>query len=181
MAHDTQRDFCLRVKARFPERFLGANVLDVGSLDINGNNRYLFEGSLYTGIDLGEGPNVDVVARTTTIAAVADRPVFDVVISTECFEHDEEFERSLVAICEKLLAPGGLFLFTAAGEGRPEHGTARSSPGDSPFTAALPGWSDYYRNVTEEMVRGAVDLDEVFREYEFDRSPGDIYFWGIKK
>ena len=60
MAHHAQRLFFTRVKHRFPERFDGCSVLDIGSLDINGNNRYLFNGGTYIGIDVGQGRNVDV-------------------------------------------------------------------------------------------------------------------------
>ena len=43
MAHERQQEFCKKVKDIFPEYFKGVNVCDVGSLDINGNNHYLFE------------------------------------------------------------------------------------------------------------------------------------------
>jgi hypothetical protein len=42
MAHQAQQDFCNSVRQLFPDHFRGKTVLDVGSLDINGNNRYLF-------------------------------------------------------------------------------------------------------------------------------------------
>ena len=50
MAHKEQRDFLLSVKKQFPERFENCDVLDIGSLDINGNNRYLFTTYTYIGI-----------------------------------------------------------------------------------------------------------------------------------
>jgi hypothetical protein len=52
MAHQEQKDFCLSVKEFMPDFFKGVSVLDIGSLDINGNNRYLFENYDYTGIDI---------------------------------------------------------------------------------------------------------------------------------
>ena len=61
MAHEEQTVFCKGVKARFPEFFKWTKVLDIGSMDINGNNRYLFEGCAYIGCDLGDGENVDIV------------------------------------------------------------------------------------------------------------------------
>jgi hypothetical protein len=38
-------------------------VLDVGSYDVNGSYRHLFDKSKYhyTGLDMEEGPNVDIV------------------------------------------------------------------------------------------------------------------------
>jgi len=179
MAHEAQKNFCLRVKERFPEAFRGGTVLDVGSLDVNGNNRYLFEGSSYIGLDVGPGPNVDVVAPVHLVEMFSPES-FSVVVSTECFEHDMHFAHSLRKIVS-LLRPGGLFFFTAAGEGRPEHGTTRSCPGDSPLTVAIPDWSDFYKNVTRQDVECALDLDRTFEAWDFESSPGDIYFWGIKR
>ena len=52
MAHQSQVDYCLSVKSRFPGHFRRKSVLDAGSLDINGNNRYLFDDCQYVGIDV---------------------------------------------------------------------------------------------------------------------------------
>ncbi len=49
MAHTQQQDFCIGVRKRYPNRFENARVLDIGSLDINGNNRFLFTNEDYTG------------------------------------------------------------------------------------------------------------------------------------
>ena len=63
MAHPEQRTFMTYVKEKFPEKFINCRVLDIGSLDINGNNRYLFTDYKYIGVDIGAGNNVDVVCR----------------------------------------------------------------------------------------------------------------------
>ncbi len=68
-------------------------VLDVGALDLNGNNKILFEGCAYTGIDIGEGPNVDVVSVAHEYPAPSES--FDVIISTECLEHDRHYPETL--------------------------------------------------------------------------------------
>lgn len=52
MAHQEQSDFCRRLVFRWPHLFDSKKVLDCGSLDINGNNRYLFRGGSYIGIDI---------------------------------------------------------------------------------------------------------------------------------
>jgi hypothetical protein len=62
MSHEQQMNFCRRVRGMKPEFFREVLVLDVGSLDINGNNRALFTNCLYLGVDLGSGRNVDVVS-----------------------------------------------------------------------------------------------------------------------
>jgi SAM-dependent methyltransferase len=178
MAHREQQDFISSVKDRFPEKFKGVRVLDIGSLDINGNNRFAFEDYEYIGIDIGEGNNVDVICRGHEFK---DGKGFDVVISTECFEHDE-FWNLTIQNATNLTKSNGVFLFSCATTGRPEHGTRRTSPQDSPFTSQIE--NDYYMNLTEEDVRTAIDVDKYFSEYYFfarDVHPNDLYFWGIKK
>ena len=181
MAHPAQQAFCSAVKSLFPEYFKGVNVCDIGSLDINGNNHYLFEDYSYIGVDVGKGKNVNVVSKGHEYKPIDDTK-YDTVISTECFEHDMYWNETIINICENLLKPGGLFLFSCATTGRPEHGTSRSNPQDSPLTNHYNEWLDYYMNVTEEMVREKVDLDKYFKFYKFyihDESH-DLYFWGIK-
>jgi SAM-dependent methyltransferase len=175
MAHREQREWCELVKYAHDEFFVGTNVLDIGSLDINGNNRYLFEQCNYTGIDIGEGKNVDVVCSGHLFKS---DDLFDVVISTECFEHDEHWQQTLNNVINNLLKDGGLFLFSCAAPGRPEHGTKRTSPKDSPFT------NDYYRNLSESDIRSVLDCDAIFSNYKFKTRidfPQDLYFYGIKK
>lgn len=177
MAHQQQRDFFEKVRFLKPDLFNDCKVLDLGSLDINGNNRHLFNNYTYIGVDIGEGRNVDVVCRNHEYKSDEK---FDVVISSECFEHDEFWDKSIENGIS-LLKEGGLFTFTCATTGRPEHGTKRTSPRDSPFTSSLD--NDYYMNLTEEDVRTAIDLDKYFSEYEFEVNDGthDLYFWGIKR
>jgi SAM-dependent methyltransferase len=175
MAHREQREWCELVKYAHDEFFVGTSVLDIGSLDINGNNRYLFEQCNYTGIDIGEGNNVDVVCSGHLFKS---DDLFDVVISTECFEHDEHWEQTLKNVINNLLKDGGLFLFSCAAPGRPEHGTKRTSPKDSPFT------NDYYCNLSEADIRSVLDCDAIFSNYKFKTRidfPQDLYFYGIKK
>ena len=89
MAHGQQVEFCTKVKNLFPDFFVNKNVLDCGSQDINGNNRYLFENCQYLGIDLGKGPNVDVVCPMSEFKSEEG---YHTIISTEAFEHDKDFE-----------------------------------------------------------------------------------------
>jgi len=175
MAHPEQREFCERVKARFAEKFNDpdAVILDAGSLDINGNNRWLFASQDYLGIDVGPGRNVDRVCRIHLFDAPDE--TYDVIISTECFEHDEFYPESMQNIT-RMLKPGGMFLFTPATTGRPEHGTTRSEPHSAPFT------NDYYKNLTAADVRAALPMEE-YQQHAFSGNVKacDLYFWGIKK
>jgi len=162
--------YCESVKQRFPEYFTNKAVLDCGSLDINGNNRYLFEKCSYTGIDICKGKNVDVVTPVQLYKANGN---FDMVISTEMLEHDRYYNLSLVKMY-LLTNHKGLLLFTAAGTGRAEHGTTEHLPDDSPKTL------DYYCNVTAQMIAEALPLD-LFSWFEISYTNTDIRFAGIKR
>ena len=177
MAHPQQVSFLKSVQEKFPDKFKNCNVLDIGSLDINGSTRFLFENYEYTGVDLGEGKNVDVVCKGHEFKS---NTKFNVVISTECFEHDMHYKETLKN-CVEHLAPGGIFLFTCASTGRAEHGTRRTSPNDAPLLTGE--WSDYYKNLTAEDVKEVLDVNEIFSQCQFIYEPNhkDLYFWGIKK
>jgi len=179
MAHPEQANYFKTVKGRFPSRFNNCSVLDIGSLDINGNNRHLFTGNYtYIGVDIGPGKNVDVVSRGHEYKP---NTPFDIVISAECFEHDE-FWPLTIQNGINYLKPNGLFLFSCATDSRPEHGTRKTTPQDSPFTSKIE--NDYYKNLSPIDILTKVDIDGQFIEYEFfvRRSwPQDMYFYGIKK
>ena len=181
MAHNTQQEFCTAVKEKFPQFFKGVNVCDIGSLDINGNNHYLFEDYSYVGIDLGRGRNVNVISKGHEYRPI-DGTKYDIVISTEVFEHDMYWKETIMNIIENLLRDSGIFVFTCATTGRAPHGTTQYHPHDSPFTVLEDEWAGYYMNVTELDVRAAIDLDKYFKEYYFEvnNESFDLYFWGIK-
>jgi hypothetical protein len=87
--HDTAR---LTGKWFFEKYGKGAkNCLDVGSQDVNGTLRDLVpEGCEYTGCDIREGPNVDMLLTNPYCLPCADGS-FDLVVSTSCLEHDRFF------------------------------------------------------------------------------------------
>jgi len=181
MAHPEQVQFCLGIKEKFKDKFEDANVLDVGSLDINGSNRYLFWNNCkYTGIDIAPGNNVDIVSLGHEHNASDNE--YDIIISTECFEHDKHWDKTLSNIV-RMLKSNGLFFFTCATTGRAEHGTARSEPMTSPLTVSVEDWKNYYRNITEQDVRSIMNVDKIFSEFKFSVDDGhhDLQFWGIKK
>jgi autotransporter strand-loop-strand O-heptosyltransferase len=181
MAHHQQQEFCTKISNEFPKYFTGKKVLDIGSLDINGNNRFFLTDCNYIGLDVGEGSNVDVVQ----VAHLYDAPdeQFDLIISTEVFEHDMFYQKSIQNII-RMLKPGGAFIFTCASTGRPEHGT-RNSDGSwaAPLLANISEeWSDYYMNLTESDIRRIKGFEEAFPDgiFEYNSNPGDLYFFGVK-
>ena len=66
----------------------GARALDVGSYDVNGTYRSLIEqrGWAYTGLDLANGPNVDLVSADPYRFPIPDE-TYDIVLSGSTMEH----------------------------------------------------------------------------------------------
>lgn len=179
--HQGPINFCIFCKNIFPEYFKNIKVLDVGSGDINGNNRYLFENCEYHGNDVIDAPNVTVVSKTKDLKF--EDNYFDTIISTECFEHDPEYKQSFEKIY-KMLKPNGLFLFTCASTNRPEHGTRRTSVNDSYGTIGnLTDMQDYYENLTEKHINDVLNIKKLFLKYDtyYNKLYKDLYFIGIKK
>jgi SAM-dependent methyltransferase len=178
--HEQARRFTLHVKNALSNFFKNKIVLDVGSGDINGNNKFLFENCEYHANDVFSAPNVTIVSKTSALP-FADE-MFDTIISTECFEHDPEYVESFRKIV-RMLKPNGLFLFTCASTGRPEHGTRRTSPNDSYGTIGnVDGWTDYYKNLTFEDLDLAINVKETFSSYitYYNPESHDLYFAGVK-
>lgn len=102
-------------------------VLEFGSLNINGTVRDLFEDAdSYVGVDLQEGPDVDVIGDAATWQP--DEPV-DVVVCTEVFEHASNWPQ-IVSNAFEALAGGGVLIATMAGPGRAPHSARRESGPD---------------------------------------------------
>ena len=179
--HIQASDFTYFVKNSLPTFFVDKRVLDVGSGDINGNNRGLFNNCEYNGNDVIQAPNVTVVSKTKDLTF--DDSSLDTIISTECFEHDPEYRDSFVKIY-KMLKPNGLFCFTCASTDRAEHGTRRTSPGCSYGTLGnLEDMYDYYKNLTERDLNEVLNLRELFSSWDtyYNTNSKDLYFLGIKK
>lgn len=171
MSHQSQIDFVASVKRKFPDYFNNKLVIEIGSLDINGSVRQFFNDCKYTGVDLGEGKGVDLVAKGEDLT-FADNS-FDVSISCECFEHNPEWVKTFNNM---IRMTQGLVIMTCATTGRPEHGTKRTNQADAPFCG------DYYKNLTENDIVVNCNLSK-FIQYGFSTcdSPADLYFWGITK
>lgn len=179
--HPEARDFTVYVKQWLADFFRNKHVLDVGSGDINGNNRFLFDNCTYEGNDVFQARNVTIVSPTSKLPFGPES--FDTIISTECFEHDPEYAQSFQKIVS-MLKPGGLFAFTCASTGRGEHGTRRTTPENS--FGAIGGvdvWMDHYKNLTFEDLKEAIPVFDVFSQFAiyYNSSMCDLYFWGVKR
>ncbi len=85
------------------------SVLDVGSYDVNGSYKCYFKAShfKYTGLDMADGPNVDIVPKDVYKWKEIKDNSYDVVISGQVLEHAEFFWVT-VAEMVRVLRPGGL-------------------------------------------------------------------------
>lgn len=97
------------------------NILDIGSFDSNQepfNYGLLFNEKNwnYFGMDIREGPNVDVVVSDIYNWVEITDESYDVVVSGQAFEHMEYFWKSIVEI-ERILKPGGFCCIIAPSTG----------------------------------------------------------------
>ena len=151
------------------------NVLEIGSLDVNGNIRNLFDfTNEYTGIDLEKGPNVDLVINGTNIDELNKN--FDIIISCECFEHAKDWKLIFEKMCQ-ISKPNSFIVISVASTGRVEHGTERSGNWQSPGNK-----DDYYLNLTKKDFIKNFNLKKIFSNHFFfyNVNSYDLYFVGIK-
>lgn len=83
-------------------------VADVGSYDVNGTFRNIFEHCSYTGLDIAEGPGVDKIITIEDFGAEQ----YDVVISGSTLEHVEDMQQWMDN-CVSITKPGGLLCIIA--------------------------------------------------------------------
>lgn len=133
----------------------GRRVLEIGSRDINGSYRPLFDGVAdeYTGLDIVPGAGVDIVAANERAYTEIEDASYDVVISGQTFEHARD-DQAVMREIARILRPGGYCCIIAPSSGPPH---------------AAP---DYRRYQPEELasLAAAVDLVEV-ESYRNDRRP----------
>lgn len=96
-----------------------AQVLEIGSFNVNGTVRGHFEGSVYTATDMRDGPGVDIVCNGHQLPF--EDASFNAVVCVEVFEHDELFWVTTKEM-GRVLKSGGVLFLTARGNGFPEHG-----------------------------------------------------------
>lgn len=92
-------------------------VLDVGSYDVNGSYKKLFndETFVYLGLDMEDGPNVDIVLQNPYNWDTIETDSFDVVISGQAFEHIEFFWKTMEEMSRVLKKDGLLCLIAPIG------------------------------------------------------------------
>ena len=89
-----------------------ADVVDMGSYDVNGTYRALFAGK-YTGVDIIPGPNVDIIVGSPEWESLEN---VDAVISGQTIEHVADIPEFMAGIWG-ILKPGGTLCIIAPSEG----------------------------------------------------------------
>ena len=178
MAHPSQLNFAkLASENLFRGNWNGRNILEVGSADVNGSIRPFFQGSNYIGVDISPGKGVDVVGYGDKID-FGDLN-FDLTIPCECFEHNPEWVETFLNMY-RMTKENGFLVFSCASRGRPEHGTTRTTPINSPGTQSV-GW-DYYCNLNKKDFEKHFNLNSLFSWHFFcyNSKSKDLYFIGSK-
>lgn len=177
MAGPAQQEFIESCLARFEAIVsAAANILEVGSQDINGSIRDYFpavEARSWVGLDVGKGKRVDFRIPGELIQLPDGWA--DIAFSTECFEHAKSW-REIFLNMIRVTRENGLIILTFAGMGRAAHGTIDTDPASSPYT------NDYYKNISPAELSSSLQLDKYFSRYslEVNLACGDTYFWGLR-
>lgn len=102
----------------------GKRILEIGSYDINGGIRSIYESfnpQEYIGIDLEAGPGVDVVSNAEDIIEVFGKESFDIVISTEVLEHVENWKK-IISNIKNVCKKNGIIILSTRSYRFPYHG-----------------------------------------------------------
>jgi SAM-dependent methyltransferase len=118
--HQSSFDHMQDLAARYLDSTQEITIADIGSHDVNGSYRPIFDAPSwsYWGVDLSAGPNVDVVLSSPYRFPFATAS-FDLVVSGQAFEHIDYFWLSWLEMV-RILRPEGLIFLIAPSRG-PEH------------------------------------------------------------
>lgn len=118
-------------------------VIEIGSKNYNGTARDHFPAAIWTGLDIVDGPCVDIVTNALDYTPIQ---LCNLVVCCEVFEHTPDW-KNIIEHAARWLAPCGRMLVTCAGIGRAPH----SSDGAiqlKPF--------EWYRNVSQTALADAM-------------------------
>lgn len=101
------------------EEIAGKRVIELGACEVNGSLRPLLESynpSEYVGVDIVNGPGVDIVCPVENILEKFGPDSFDVVLSTEMLEHVRDW-RKVISNIKRICKPGGIIVLTTRSKG----------------------------------------------------------------
>jgi hypothetical protein len=159
--HPAAMDFVASVLTR--HTIQPGAVIEIGGRNINGTVRPLFDSiaQSYLSIDLYDGPGVDLVADVCAEPLVR-RARATCVVCCEVLEHAPDGK----GICRwawRALAPGGVFILTAANPARFTHSAIDGGPLHD---------GEYYAGVSEAMLARWL---QPFKDTIITQNGADIY------
>lgn len=151
-------------------------VVEFGSCDVNSTAQGMaivplfYKATKYLGIDIVDGPGVDIVADCATWHP---DDMYDVVICAEVLEHTPNY-LDIIRTASKCLVKGGVFIMTCASRDRPSH---------SAIDGGLLREGEYYKNINREDIEDIVN--NVFRTSVIVEADGyfgndDLYMEAFK-
>lgn len=141
----------------------GKRVLEIGSLNVNGSLGDIVKKQPikeYIGVDLLNGPGVDIVCDLLRLDSVLESESFDLVITANTFEHIHYWQLALSKL-KKMCKAGGTIVFIA-----PSTWPKHDYPGD------------YWRYTLKDLYHIFGDCYLISIE-ERDSSPGHSSVFGI--
>lgn len=128
------------------------HVLDIGSLDVNGSLKPIFQSAKYLGLDQSIGPNVDLVSSSHEIPL--DDNSIDIIVCSSCFEHDNMFWVTFLEMCRLVKTNGYIYI------NAPSNGPYHAHPVDN-WRFYLDSWkamsewayrNNYFVNLLESYI-----------------------------
>jgi len=145
----------------------GKRVLEVGSYAENGSARSVLSGygpREYVGVDMRDGPGVDLVLPCSFLVDKFGVESFDIVVSTDMLEHVQDW-RWAVSQMKRVTAIGGTLLVTTCSPGFPYHGYPH----------------DFWRFTKANFAAIFADLENVKVDYDAHAAGGPcVYMVGRK-
>lgn len=166
MHHEAYEGFRTMLAASLVPRHELKYGLDVGGRNVNGSVREQLPHVMWAGVDIVDGPDVDIVADASSddwdIHAA-----YDIVIATELFEHTPNW-RAIIKNMAKGLTPGKaeLFIATCASVNRRAHGASGE---------LWPPPGEWYQNVTKNELEDELVKHFKVVEVTWNPNPGDLY------
>lgn len=111
------------VKNLSKDEVKGKRIIEVGSYDTNGSLRPVIEmwqPAEYVGVDIKRGPGVDIICSADNLVDKFGKESFDMVISTELFEHVKDWRKAISNI-KNICKTNGIILITTRSYGFAYH------------------------------------------------------------
>jgi SAM-dependent methyltransferase len=116
---ESERQVIKDIRAK--HNFSAGNVLEIGSLNVNGEVRDLFaDATKYTGVDMCEGEGVNIKINGHDLMGEFDAGTFDTIICLNTLEHDDLFWQTLFCI-NSLIKKDGILIISTPTFGFPQH------------------------------------------------------------